>query len=79
MTTCEVLGTLRNELGRPPVHQGPYRYVWVTEFPLFVGTDKETGKPIPGHHPFCHPHPDDVALFERRTRFRCNRWPTTWC
>ncbi|MDA2966719.1 MAG: aspartate--tRNA ligase [Actinomycetota bacterium] len=61
--TCEVLGTLRNELGRPPVHQGPYRYVWVTEFPLFVGVDKETGQPKPGHHPFCQPHPDDLDKF----------------
>ena len=64
MTTCEVLGQLRNDLGRPPVHQGPYRYVWVTEFPLFVGVDKESGRPKPGHHPFCHPHPDDIALFD---------------
>ncbi|MGD9703614.1 MAG: aspartate--tRNA ligase [Acidimicrobiia bacterium] len=63
-TACEVLGQLRNDLGRPPVHEGPYRYVWVTEFPLFVGVDKETGRPKPGHHPFCHPHPDDIALFE---------------
>ncbi|HEY4332478.1 MAG TPA: amino acid--tRNA ligase-related protein, partial [Ilumatobacteraceae bacterium] len=62
--TCDVLGTLRNELGRPPVWQGPYRYVWVTEFPLFVGIDKETGKPKPGHHPFCRPHPDDLEKFE---------------
>jgi aspartyl-tRNA synthetase len=62
--TCEVLGTLRNDLGRPPVHQGPYRYVWVTEFPLFVGVDKETGQPKPGHHPFCQPHPDDLNKFE---------------
>ena len=64
MTTCEVLGQLRNDIGRPPVHQGPYRYVWVTEFPLFVGIDKTSGRPTPGHHPFCHPHPDDIALFE---------------
>lgn len=63
-TTCEILGTLRNDLGRPPVHQGPYRYVWVTEFPLFVGVDKETGQPKPGHHPFCQPHPDDLHKFE---------------
>jgi aspartyl-tRNA synthetase len=62
--TCEVLGTLRNDLGRPPVHQGPYRYVWVTEFPLFVGIDKETGQPKPGHHPFCQPHPEDLDKFE---------------
>jgi aspartyl-tRNA synthetase len=59
-TTCEVLGQLRNDLGRPPVHEGPYRYVWVVEFPLFVGVDKETGRPKPGHHPFCMPHPDDL-------------------
>ncbi len=64
MTTCEVLGQLRNDLGRPPVHQGPYRYVWVVEFPLFVGVDKETGRPKPGHHPFCRPHPDDMDKFE---------------
>ncbi len=60
MTTCEVLGTLRNDLGRPPVHEGPYKYLWVVEFPLFVGVDKETGRPKPGHHPFCMPHPDDI-------------------
>jgi aspartyl-tRNA synthetase len=59
-TTCEVLGQLRNDLGRPPVHEGPYHYVWVVEFPLFVGIDKETGNPKPGHHPFCMPHPDDI-------------------
>ena len=63
-TTCDVLGTLRNDLGRPPVWQGPYRYVWVTEFPLFVGVDKETGNPKPGHHPFCRPFPEDVHLME---------------
>ena len=63
MTTCEVLGQLRNDLGRPPVHQGPYRYVWVVEFPLFVGVDKESGRPKPGHHPFCRPHPDDLDKF----------------
>lgn len=61
-TTCEVLGTLRNDIGRPPVHEGPYRYVWVTEFPLFVGVDPASGRPRPGHHPFCHPHPEDLHL-----------------
>ena len=64
MTTCEVLGQLRNDLCRPPVHEGPYRYVWVVEFPLFVGVDKESGRPKPGHHPFCMPHPDDLARLE---------------
>ena len=61
---CEVLGTLRNDLGRPPVHEGPYRYVWVVDFPLFVGVDAVSGRPKPGHHPFTQPHPDDVHLLE---------------
>jgi aspartyl-tRNA synthetase len=61
---CEVLGQLRNDIGRPPVHEGPYRYVWVVDFPLFVGVDPVSGKPKPGHHPFCHPHPDDLDKFE---------------
>ncbi|MEM8618322.1 MAG: aspartate--tRNA ligase [Actinomycetota bacterium] len=64
MTTCEVLGQLRNDLGRPPVHEGPYRFVWVVDFPLFVGVDRESGRPKPGHHPFTMPHPDDIALLE---------------
>ncbi|MGK2948790.1 MAG: aspartate--tRNA ligase, partial [Acidimicrobiales bacterium] len=45
LATCEVLGTLRNDLGRPPVHEGPYRYVWIVDFPMFVGqTDDGTPK-----------------------------------
>ncbi len=63
-TTCDVLGTLRNDLGRPPVHEGRYRYLWVVDFPLFVGVDEASGRPKPGHHPFTQPHPDDVHLLE---------------
>ncbi len=64
ITTCEVLGQLRNDLGRPPVHQGPYHYVWVVDFPQFVGVDAVTRTPKPGHHPFTQPHPDDLHLLE---------------
>jgi aspartyl-tRNA synthetase len=63
MTTVEVLGQLRNDLGRPPVHEGPYRYVWVVDFPMFVGTD-ELGRPKPAHHPFTMPHRDDLDRLE---------------
>jgi aspartyl-tRNA synthetase len=63
LTTCEVLGQLRNDLGRPPVSQGPHRYVWVVDFPMFVGTTSE-GRPKPAHHAFTHPHPDDVGKLE---------------
>jgi aspartyl-tRNA synthetase len=62
-TTCEVLGTLRNDLGRPPVHEGPYRYVWVVDFPMFVGQD-ESGRPKPAHHPFTRPHAEDLDRLE---------------
>jgi aspartyl-tRNA synthetase len=61
--TRSVLGTLRNDLGRPPVSEGPYRYVWVTEFPMFEGTD-DAGNPTPAHHPFTMPFPDDLDLLE---------------
>jgi len=62
-TTCEVLGALRNQLGRPPVSEGPYRYVWIVDFPMFVGVSDE-GRPKPAHHPFTRPHPDDVDKLE---------------
>jgi aspartyl-tRNA synthetase len=63
MTACEVLGTLRNDLGRPPVHQGPYRYLWVVDFPMFVGRDA-AGYPKAAHHPFTQPHEDDLDRLE---------------
>jgi aspartyl-tRNA synthetase len=58
-----VLGTLRNDLGRPPVSEGPYRYVWVTDFPLFEGTD-DAGNLLAAHHAFTMPHPDDLDLLD---------------
>src|SRR5262249_1644722 len=48
----------------PPVSQGPYKYVWVVDFPLFVGIDETSGRPRPGHHPFCHPKVEDLPLLE---------------
>ncbi len=62
-TACRVLGALRVSLGAPPVSQGPHRYLWVTEFPMYEGLDEE-GNPIAAHHPFTMPHPDDLALME---------------
>jgi aspartyl-tRNA synthetase len=35
----------------------------VVDFPMFEGTD-DAGNPIPAHHPFTMPHPDDLALME---------------
>jgi aspartyl-tRNA synthetase len=60
---CEVLGQLRNDLGRPPVGEGPLRFCWVVDFPLFDGLDEE-GRPQAAHHPFTMPHPEDLDCFE---------------
>jgi aspartyl-tRNA synthetase len=58
-----VLGSLRLDLGRPPVSQGGFHFVWVTEFPLFEALDAN-GRPVPAHHPFTMPHPDDLDRLE---------------
>jgi aspartyl-tRNA synthetase len=56
-----VLGLLRLELGRPPVTSGGLQFLWVVDFPLFEGLGDE-GRPVPAHHPFTMPHPDDMKL-----------------
>ncbi|MGD0312423.1 MAG: aspartate--tRNA ligase [Acidimicrobiales bacterium] len=60
---CTVLGHLRVELGGRPVSEGPYRYVWVVDFPLFDGVD-DAGHPVAAHHPFTMPHPEDLDRLE---------------
>jgi aspartyl-tRNA synthetase len=56
-----VLGTIRLDLGRPPVFEPPLRLLWVTDFPLFEDIDDD-GRPVPAHHPFTSPHPDDLTF-----------------
>jgi len=60
---CTVLGHLRVELGGRPVSEGPYRYLWVVDFPMFDGVD-DSGNPVAAHHPFTMPHPDDIDRLE---------------
>ncbi len=62
-TVNHVLGLLRLELGRPPVTEGGLNFLWVTEFPLFEKV-LDSGLPVPAHHPFTMPHPDDLELLE---------------
>jgi aspartyl-tRNA synthetase len=59
-TACHVLGTLRTALGAPPVGQGPHRYVWVVDFPMFE--ESADGTPSPAHHPFTMPYAEDLPL-----------------
>ncbi len=58
-SACTVLGQLRIEVLGRPVGEGPHRYVWVVEFPMFesIGAD---GHPVAAHHPFTMPHPEDL-------------------
>lgn len=62
-TVVHVLGLLRLELGRPPVNEGGFHFLWVVDFPLFEDID-EAGNPVPAHHPFTMPHPEDLHLLD---------------
>ncbi|MCF0247554.1 MAG: Asp-tRNA(Asn)/Glu-tRNA(Gln) amidotransferase GatCAB subunit C, partial [Synergistes sp.] len=57
---CEILGQIRLELGRERgmVEDG-FRFLWVTEFPLFEWDD-ETGRYTAVHHPFTAPMDEDM-------------------
>jgi aspartyl-tRNA synthetase len=59
-----VLGLLRLELGRPPVNEGGLQFLWVVDFPLFESIDSATGRPVPAHHPFTMPHPEDQPIID---------------
>ncbi|MEM1268878.1 MAG: aspartate--tRNA ligase, partial [Bacteroidota bacterium] len=59
----EQMGTLRlhmaGELGLiPEGDSGPWKFLWVTDFPL-LEWDEETGRYYAMHHPFTSPNPDD--------------------
>lgn len=77
-----VLGLLRLHLGKPPMGEGDLSYLWITEFPLFEAV-AEDGTPIPAHHPFTMPHPDDVdalvpgASAEQYLRMRSQAYDLT--
>ena len=61
---CTVLGQLRLELARSRglVQEG-WRFLWVTEFPLFEW-DAEEGRWVAVHHPFTAPMTEDLPLFD---------------
>ena len=58
-----VLGALRLDLGAPATLAEPLAFTWVVDFPLFEAVT-ESGQPIPAHHPFTRPHPDDLDRLE---------------
>jgi len=44
------------------VNEGGFHFLWITDFPLFEAV--VDGNPIPAHHPFTMPHPDDIEMLE---------------
>lgn len=66
----EQMGTLRLHMARelnliPSGNDGPWSFLWVTDFPLLVW-DEETQRYYAMHHPFTSPHPDDLeTMFDQ--------------
>jgi aspartyl-tRNA synthetase len=59
-----VLGALRLDLGAAGIADpGALAFTWVVDFPLFEAVT-DGGQPIPAHHPFTRPHPDDLDKLE---------------
>jgi aspartyl-tRNA synthetase len=59
------MGILRLEMGQELklVDERAYRFLWVTDFPLFEW-DRELGRYVSLHHPFTSPVDEDMALLE---------------
>lgn len=66
-TVFSSLGALRLELGRKLGLIGPdnkeFRFVWITEFPMFEYNEEE-GRYVAMHHPFTHPMDEDIEYLE---------------
>jgi aspartyl-tRNA synthetase len=62
---ARVLGALRSRLGRELdlIERDTFRWVWVTDFPMFDWSEEE-GRWGAVHHPFTRPSPESEALLE---------------
>ncbi len=59
------MGILRLEMGRELklVDEKAWRFVWITDFPLFE-SDAHTGRLVSVNHPFTAPRDEDLALLD---------------
>ncbi len=59
------LGALRVECAKRlnMLNPADYRFLWVTEFPLFEYSEEE-GRYVAQHHPFCSPMTEDIPLLD---------------
>lgn len=62
---ANALGALRQKLGKDLqlINENEYKFLWVTEFPLFE-YDEEEQTYAAAHHPFTMPLKEDIPLFE---------------
>lgn len=64
LKTYQVAGQLRLAHARQSGRlESGWRFLWVTEFPLFEWSEEE-GRLVSAHHPFTMPHPDDLEKLE---------------
>lgn len=63
--TNQALDHLRRKLAqdRSLIQQGVYKFLWVTDFPLFA-YDEESKQLHSEHHPFTAPYEEDVPLLD---------------
>lgn len=60
----QLAGQLRLAFAREEGRIAPgFRFVWVTDFPLFEWS-REEDRLVSAHHPFTMPHPEDIGLIE---------------
>ena len=61
----DVLGNLRNSLALKlgEIPDGEYRFLWVTDFPMFEYDDDES-RYVSMHHPFTSPKVEDLNRIE---------------
>ncbi|NOR13390.1 MAG: aspartate--tRNA ligase [Candidatus Aminicenantes bacterium] len=63
--TLRVLGAIRQEfVAQQVLGTESYKFVWVTDFPLFEWSEEE-GRLVSMHHPFTSPVEEDIALLEK--------------
>ena len=59
------LGGIRNEIGAElKLHASGYRFLWVTDFPIFE-IDVKTGKMTASHHIFTQPRKEDIPYLDK--------------
>lgn len=65
--SCKLLGMVREKVARELklVNNDVYKFVWITDFPLFEFSEKE-GRIVSVHHPFTAPKDDEINMLDEQ-------------